>query len=51
VLDVLEKFQLAISAFGEDRRAEGLHDLLDSDGCACELILCGTGEGICIMRG
>ena len=51
VLDVLKKFQLAIGAFGEDRRAEGLHDLLDSNGCACELILCGTGGGICGMRG
>ena len=45
VLDVFEKFQLAIGAFGEDRRAEGLHDLLDSNGCTGELILCGTGEG------
>jgi hypothetical protein len=51
MLDVLEKFQLAISAFREDRRAEGLHDLLDSNGCACELIFCGTGEGICGMKG
>jgi hypothetical protein len=51
MLDVLEKFQLAISAFREDRRAEGLHDLLDSNGCACELILCRTGEGVCGMRG
>ena len=51
VLDVLEKFQLAIGAFGEDRRAEGFHDLLDSNRCTSELILCGTGEGICEMRG
>jgi hypothetical protein len=43
VLDVLEKFQLAISAFREDGCTEGLHDFLDSDGCACKLILCGTG--------
>ncbi len=51
MLDVLEKFQLAISAFREDRRAEGLHDLLDGHGCACELILCGTGGGIRGVKG
>jgi hypothetical protein len=51
VLDVLEKFQFAISALREDRRAEGLHDLLDGNGGACKLILCGTGEGNCGMRG
>ena len=51
MLDVFEKFQLAISAFREDRCAEGLHDLLDSNGCACELIFCRTGEGISGMRG
>jgi hypothetical protein len=42
VLDVLEKFELAIGAFGEDRCAEWLHNLLDSNGCACELVLCRT---------
>ncbi len=47
---MLEKFQLAISALREDRRAEGLHDLLDVNGCACELILCRTGGGICGVR-
>ena len=47
VLDVLEKFELTISAFGEDGRAEGLHDLLDSNGCTCELVLCRTGEAMC----
>jgi hypothetical protein len=43
MLDVLEEFELAVGAFGEDRRAEGFHDLLDGDGCACELVFCGTG--------
>jgi len=46
VLDVLEEFELAISAFGEDGGAEGLHNLLDGNGCACELVLCGTEEGM-----
>lgn len=51
VLDVLEKFRLAISAFREDRRAEELHDLLDGNGCTCELILCRTGGGIRGLKG
>ena len=51
VLDVLEKFELAIRAFGEDRCAEGLHNLLDCHGCACELVLCGTEEDMCSARG
>jgi hypothetical protein len=51
VLDVLEKFEFAIGAFGEDGRAEGLHNLLDSNGCACELILCGTEGNMCGVRG
>ena len=44
MLDVLEQLELAVRALGEDGGAEGLHDLLDSNGCACELILCGTGR-------
>jgi hypothetical protein len=44
VLNVLKELELAISAFGEDRRAEGLHDLLDGNRCACELVFCGTEE-------
>lgn len=51
VLDVLEKLELTIRAFGENRRAEGLHNLLDSNGCACELILCGTEEDMFGERG
>ena len=36
---VFEQLQLAVGALGEDRRAEGLHDLLDRDGRAGELVL------------
>ena len=38
MLDMLKEFELAVGALGEDRRAEGFHDLLDGDGCACELV-------------
>jgi hypothetical protein len=44
VLDVFEKLELAIGAFGEDRRAEGFHYLLDGNGCACELVFRGTKQ-------
>jgi len=47
MLDMLEKFELAVGALGEDRRAEGFHDLLDGDGCACELVFCRTERGTC----
>ena len=47
VLDMLEKFELAVSAFGKDGSAKGFHNLLDSNGCACELVLCGTEDGTC----
>ena len=43
---MLEEFELAVGAFREDRRAEGFHDLLDGDGCACELVFCRTEQGI-----
>lgn len=36
---VFEQLQLAVSALGEDGRAERLHDLLDRDGRAGELVL------------
>lgn len=39
---VLEELQLAVCALGQNRCAEGLHDLLDCDGRRGELILCGT---------
>ena len=45
VLDVLEEFELAVGALGEDRRAEGFHDLLDGDGCTRKLVFCGTEQG------
>jgi len=40
VLDVLEELQFSISALGQDRSREGLHDLLDGDGRSHELIFC-----------
>ena len=43
VLDVLEELELAVSALREDGGVEGLHDLLDRDRGAGELVLCGTG--------
>lgn len=46
MLNVLEEFELAVGAFGENRRAEGFHDLLDGDGCARELIFGGTERGM-----
>ena len=42
VLDVLEKFEFTIGALAENWGGEGLHDLLDRDGRASQLILCGT---------
>ena len=39
---VLQELQLAVGTLGQDRCAERLHDLLDSDGLVCELILCRT---------
>ena len=43
VLDMLEKFELAVSAFGKDGSAKGLHNLLDSHGLVCELVLRRAG--------
>ena len=40
VLDVLEELELAVSAFTENGSAKGLHDLLDGDRRARQLILC-----------
>jgi hypothetical protein len=37
--EMLEQFQLAVSALRQNRSAEGLHDLLDGDGLAGELVL------------
>ena len=40
VFDVLEELELSVGALAEDGGAEGLHDLLDRDRRACELVLC-----------
>lgn len=45
VLDVFEELELTVGALAEDRGAEWLHDLLDRDGGACELVLGGTRRG------
>jgi len=42
MLNVFQKFQFTVSPLRQDRRAEGLHDLLHCNSDACELILCGT---------
>jgi hypothetical protein len=36
---MLQKLQLSVCALGQDRGAEGLHNLLDSHGLASELVL------------
>lgn len=38
VLYVLEELELSVGAFAEDGGGKGLHDLLDRDGRACELV-------------
>jgi hypothetical protein len=43
VLDMLEQFELAIGALGENRGAERLHDLLDRDRGPRELVFRRTG--------
>lgn len=47
VLDVLEEFEFTVGALGEDGCREGLHDLLDSDRGARELVL---GRAVEIRR-
>lgn len=42
MLQVLQKLQLAIRPLGQDGGAEGLHDLLNGDILACELIFGGA---------
>jgi len=41
---VLQELQFAVGTLGQDRCAERLHDLLDSDGLVCELVLCRAEE-------
>jgi hypothetical protein len=48
--EMLQKLQLAVGALGEDGCAERLHDLLDSNGLACELIL-GRAAHQCVRQG
>lgn len=38
VSEMLEQLQLSVGTLGEDRGAEGLHDLLDRDGLAGQLV-------------
>jgi hypothetical protein len=40
VSEMLEELQFSVCALGEDGSAKGLHDLLDGNGLAGELILC-----------
>lgn len=42
VSKMLEQFELTVCAFGQNGRAEWLHDLLDCHRLACKLILCRT---------
>lgn len=42
VLDVFQKLEFTVSPLRQHGRTEGLHDLLDRDGNACQLVLCGT---------
>ena len=44
VLDVFQELELPVGAFGEDGGAEGLHNLLDRDLGAGELVLSGVGQ-------
>jgi len=41
---VLQQLQFTVGTLGQDRCAERLHDLLDSNGLVCELILCRTDK-------
>jgi hypothetical protein len=45
MLQVLQQLQLAIRPLGQDGSAKWLHDLLDGDALAGELVLGGAGEG------
>ena len=45
MLEMLEKFELTVGPLGKDWCAERLHDLLDGDILACELIPGGAVGG------
>jgi hypothetical protein len=51
VSQVLQQLELAVSALGQDWSAEGLHDLLDGDGLAGELVLCRAAVAVSGRRG
>jgi len=36
---MLQQLQLTVGTLGEHRSTEGLHDLLDSNSLACQLVL------------
>jgi len=44
VSQVLEQFQLTVCSLGQDGSAEGLHDLLDGNGLASQLVLRRANE-------
>jgi hypothetical protein len=46
VCDMLQQLQLAVGSFGEYRRTEWLHDLLNRDRRTGQLVLCGTAGGL-----
>lgn len=49
--EVLQQLQLSVSALGQDRSAEGLHDLLDGDWLAGQLVAGGAAwRGIAVSR-
>jgi hypothetical protein len=50
VLQVLQQLQFAVRSFRQDRRAEGLHDLLDCDILAGKLIFGRTVVRISISN-
>ena len=42
--EMFQQFQLSVCSFRQDRRAEGLHDLLHRHGLAGKLVFCGTAR-------
>lgn len=41
---MFQEFEFAVCSFGENRCAEGLHDLLNRDGLASQLVFGGADE-------
>lgn len=46
MLEMLQQLQLTVSPLGQDRSAEGLHNLLDRNMLSCELILGRAGGAV-----